>query len=116
MEFADQFCLRDRDNFVIETSINPEDKKFYFGRSDLKQSIQDQLTRAFITPGTPKMILYGPFGSGKTQTLAHMKYMLEAERPRSLAATVTVHTVDVPLEMKQKSDAQQFHLQLLLPQ
>ncbi|MBW2694557.1 MAG: hypothetical protein JRE57_18345, partial [Deltaproteobacteria bacterium] len=39
--------------------------------------------RSFIAPGIPKMMVWGPYGSGKTQTLFYLEYYLKTETPSS---------------------------------
>src|SRR5205823_351922 len=72
MNFRDWFCLKRRESFTIDPKINRDDASFYFGRDEKIKTIKAQLRRAFVEPGVPKMIIYGSFGSGKTQTLFHV--------------------------------------------
>lgn len=110
MEFKQWFCLKGRDSFTIDPKVNPDDAKFYFGREEIKHRIKAQLRRSFVEPGVPKMIIYGSFGSGKTQTLFHLDYSLQKERPQ--ACRQTPKTVHLDLEMHSKSDHKGWHLQL----
>jgi len=69
MDFKNWFCLKDRESFTIDPKINSNDARFYFGRAQLDQRMKNQLKRAFIDPQVPKMMVWGPYGCGKTQTL-----------------------------------------------
>jgi len=110
-EFRDWFCLRNRTNFTIDPKISPEDARFYFGRDDIKDKVLKQLKRAFVNPGTPKMMIWGPYGSGKTQTLFYLDWTLRHDPPSSLK--LKPHTVHLDAEVQSKSDASSLHLQLL---
>lgn len=111
MEFREWFCLRNRANFTIDAKINPEDARFYFGRDDIEDTILKQMRRSFVAPGTPKMMIWGPYGSGKTQTLFYLEWVLHHDRPSSLK--LEPHTVHLDVEVQSKSDASSLHLQLL---
>lgn len=111
MEFSEWFCLKGRSSFTIDPQVNPEDARFYFGRDDIKTRLEKQLRRAFITPGTPKMMVYGPYGSGKTQTLYYLKYYLENQTPESAGGNPRVLYVTV--EMRSNSTAAHLHMQLM---
>jgi len=111
MEFRDWFCLRNRVNFTIDPKISPDDARFYFGRADLKQKLEKQLRRTFVAPGTPKMMVWGPYGSGKTQTLFYLEWYLHHEKIPSLS--LIPRTVNFAVEVQSKSDAASLHMQLL---
>jgi len=111
MEFQEWFCLKSRDAFGIDPKINSEDAKFYFGREGLKTQLLSQIRRAFLSPGVPKMLIYGPFGSGKTQTLFYAGYVLRHNKPST--CKLNLHTVHFDLEMRSKSDFHDWHLQLM---
>jgi len=111
MEFQEWFCLKDRDTFTIDPKINLEDAKFYFGREAIKTQLLSQMRRAFLSPGVPKMLIYGPFGSGKTQTLFYVGYVLWHNKPST--CKLNIHTVYLDLEMRSKSDFRDWHLQLM---
>ncbi|MEW6215141.1 MAG: hypothetical protein AB1478_08075 [Nitrospirota bacterium] len=111
MEFKEWFCLKERESFTIDPKVNPEDAKFYFGREEIKNRIKAQMRRSFVEPGVPKMIIYGSFGSGKTQTLFHLEYYLQNERPE--ACRQNPRTLHLDLEMRSKSDHADWHLQLM---
>lgn len=111
MDFQEWFCLKGREAFSIDPKINLGDAKFYFGREGIKIQLLSQLKRAFLSPGVPKMLIYGPFGSGKTQTLFHVGHMLRNNKPTT--CKLNVHTVHLDLEMRSKSDFRDWHLQLM---
>jgi hypothetical protein len=109
--FASWFCLNNRQNFTIDAQINPADAQYYFGRDETKQRLQKQIRRAFIDPGVPKMMIYGPYGSGKTQTLFYLYYFLEKEV--QAINGLKPHLVYVPVEMQERSKAANLHMQLM---
>lgn len=111
MDFKELFCLKERESFTIDPKINPDDARFYFGRPEIEEQLASLLTRSFIDPGVPKIVLYGTYGSGKTQTLQHLAYMLKTSPPKSLKFKPRM--VDVILEMNSKSTALDWHLQLM---
>lgn len=111
MEFKEWFCLKDRESFTIDAKINSEDAKFYFGRHEMKNGLKGQLRRSFVEPGIPKMIIYGPYGSGKTQTLFYLEYCLQNEKPPALK--LRPKTFHLNLEMQGKSIAFDWHIQLM---
>ncbi|MCM8768079.1 MAG: hypothetical protein NC911_00095 [Candidatus Omnitrophica bacterium] len=111
MEFKDWFCLKDRESFTIDARINPTDGRFYFGRHEIKNWMKGQLRRSFVDPGVPKIIIYGPYGSGKTQTLFHIEHHLKTEKPE--ACRLTPKTIHLDLEMHSKSTDFDWHLQLI---
>lgn len=110
-EFREWFCLKDRPSFTIDPQINPDDARFYFGRDDIKTRLEQQLRRAFITPGVPKMMVWGSYGSGKTQTLFYLEHYLKTQTPDSCSGVP--HTLYVPAEMRSNSTANHFHMQLM---
>jgi len=57
--FRDWFCLSDRETFTIDPKVNPSDARFYFGRDPLRERMKKQISRAFIDPQVPKMIVLG---------------------------------------------------------
>lgn len=111
MEFKQWFCLKARDSFTIDPKVNPDDARFYFGRHEIMKQLKGQLRRSFIDPKTPKLIIFGPYGSGKTQLLYHIDYLLAHERPET--CKLTPYVVHLNLEMKSKSDHRHWHLQLM---
>jgi len=111
MDFKDWFCLRGRDSFTIDPKINPDDSKFYFGRESIKKQFEHQLRRAFLTPGIPKMLIYGPYGSGKTQTLFFIGHILKNDKPKT--CKTNPYIVHLDIEMRSKSDFRDWHLQLM---
>ena len=110
-EFPEWFCLKDRLNFTIDPQINPDDARFYFGRDDIKTRLQRQLRRAFIAPGVPKLMVWGPYGSGKTQTLFYLEHYLKTNTPGSCQGVP--HTLYVTIEMRSNSTAGHLHMQLM---
>jgi len=111
MDFKEWFCLRSRNNFTIDPKISPDDARFYFGRDDIKDKVLKQMRRSFVAPGTPKMMIWGPFGSGKTQTLFYLEWTLRHNPPSSLR--LQSHTIHLDIEVQSKSDATSLHMQLL---
>jgi len=111
MDFKQWFCLNGRESFTIDPKVNPDDAKFYFGRGEIKNRIKAQLRRSFVEPGVPKMVIYGSFGSGKTQTLFHLEHYLKNERPEACRQTAKTFYLD--LEMYSRSDHKTWHLQLM---
>lgn len=110
-DFAKWFCLNNRQNFTIDPQVNPEDAQYYFGRNDIKERLQKQIRRAFIAPGIPKLMVWGPYGSGKTQTLYYLEYYLKTQPPNS--AKGTPRTLYVTIEMRGNSNAAHLHMQLM---
>jgi DNA polymerase III delta prime subunit len=108
--FKQWFCLKNRESFTIDPKINPKDARFYFGRAPLEARLKQQITRAFVDPQVPKMIIWGPYGSGKTQTLYHLAHWLENNTPNSCKGVP--HIVHVDIEVQSKSMADSWHLQL----
>jgi hypothetical protein len=111
IEFPKWFCLKDRLNFTIDPQINAGDARFYFGRDDIKARLQRQVRRAFVAPGVPKIMVWGPYGSGKTQTLFYLEHYLKADTPSSCQGTP--HTLYVTVEMRSNSTAGHLHMQLI---
>jgi len=111
MEFKEWFCLKERESFTIDPKINSGDARFYFGRDEIEKRLKKQVRRAFVDPGVPKMILYGSYGSGKTQTLSHLEYYLQTDKPPT--CRLEPLTIHFNLEMHSKSTHYDWHLQLL---
>ena len=111
MEFKNLFCLNKRDSFTIDPKITPSDARFYFGRKEKEKQIKTQIRKCFIAPGTPKMMIWGPYGSGKTQTLYYIDYYLNNEKPPSCYLNPFVVHIDT--EVQSKSDCAAIHIQLL---
>ena len=108
--FQDWFCLKNRATFTIDPKVNPDDAKLYFGRDTLRDRIKKQVSRAFIDPQVPKMMFYGAYGSGKTQTLYHMAWDMQANSPPSCKGQP--HVVHLDIEVQSKSSADSWHLQM----
>lgn len=109
--FSNWFCLNNRSNFTIDAQINHTDAQYYFGRHDTKVRLQKQVRRAFIDPGVPKMMIYGPYGSGKTQTLFYLHHYLQNEVQAIDSAKP--HLVYIPVEMQERSKSANLHMQLM---
>jgi len=111
MEFRNWFCLNDRESFTIDPKITPSDARFYFGRAEKERQLKTQLRKSFIAPGTPKMMIWGPYGSGKTQTLYYIDHYLKTDKPQSCRLAPRVLHLDI--EVQSKSDASWIHIQML---
>ena len=111
MEFKEWFSLNGRESFTIDPKIIPDDARFYFGRAEIKDRLKAQLRRSFVEPRVPKMIIYGSFGSGKTQTLFHLEHYLKSDCPEACRQIPKAFQLD--LEMNSKSDHKSWHLQLM---
>lgn len=111
MEFRDYFCLKNRDSFTIDPKINPDDARFYFGRADVEGRLKKQLRRSFTDPGVPKMVIYGAYGSGKTQTLYHLEHYLMSGEVTS--CRLKPRSVHYDLDIQSSSDAANWHLQMV---
>ena len=109
--FKDWFCLNGRETFTIDPKVNPADARFYFGRDPLRDRMKKQIGRAFIDPQIPKMMIYGAYGSGKTQTLHYLAYELVNTTPK--ACKGKPHVVHLDIEVQSKSMADQWHLQMM---
>jgi len=109
--FKDWFCLSNRETFTIDAKVNPTDARFYFGRDPLRDRMKKQINRGFIDPQVPKMMIYGAYGSGKTQTLYYLAYELGANPSASCKGKP--HAVHLDIEVQSKSMADQWHLQMM---
>ena len=103
MDFRDWFCLNQRESFTIDPKINPADARFYFGRQQLDDRMRKQITRSFIDPQVPKMMVWGPYGCGKTQTLYYLSHWLQNSKPASCKNSPYV--VHLEIEVQSKSTA-----------
>lgn len=111
MEFKEWFCLKDRESFTIDPKITPSDAQFYFGRQEIDKRLKAQIRRAFIDPGVPKMMVWGPYGSGKTQTLYYLEHYLKTTKIES--SKLTPRMVHVDIEVQSKATCASWHLQLI---
>jgi hypothetical protein len=109
--FQEWFCIADRLSFTIDPISIPGDAQYYFGRSDTKTRLEKQLRRSFVSPGVPKMMIYGPFGSGKTHTLLHLKHILDTSPPDSCRGEP--YTAYTAVEMRSNSGATHLHTQIM---
>lgn len=110
-DFVTWFCLKNRQNFTIDPQVNAQDSQYYFGRDDIRERLQKQIRRSFIAPGIPKMMVWGPYGSGKTQTLFYLEYFLKTQPP--ISAKGTPHTLYLTIEVRSNATAANFHMQLM---
>lgn len=110
MDFNKWFCLKNRLNFTVDPQINRDDAHYYFGRDDIRDRLQKQIRRSFVAPGIPKLMLSGPYGSGKTQTLFYLEHYLKTDN--ALAAYGKPHTLYATIEMRGNSSAAHLHMQL----
>jgi hypothetical protein len=108
MEFKQWFCLNGRESFTIDPKINHTDARFYFGRKQLDERMKAQLKRAFIDPQVPKLMVWGSYGCGKTQTLFYLSNWLENGRPSSCKNSP--YNVHFDIEIQSKSTALIWHL------
>lgn len=111
MDFKQWFCLNNRDSFTIDAKINPADARFYFGRQQLEDRMRKQIARSFIDPQVPKVMVWGPYGCGKTQTLYFLSHWLRNSKPASCKQTP--HVVHFEIEVQSKSTSANWHLQNL---
>lgn len=109
--FVKWFCLKNRSNFTIDPQLYAEDAQYYFGRDDIKTQLQKQIRLSFIDPGVPKIMVWGPYGSGKTQTLFFLKNYLCTQTPSS--AVGIPHTLYLTVEMRSNSTSSNIHMQLM---
>jgi DNA polymerase III delta prime subunit len=109
--FKDWFCLNGRETFTIDPKVNHSDSRFYFGRDPLRDRMMKQIGRSFIDPQIPKMMIYGAYGSGKTQTLHYLAYELVNNTPKSCKGNP--HVVHLDIEVQSKSMAEHWHLQMM---
>ncbi len=87
---ADWACLRTgRENFTVRPEVDAE---FFFGRVALRDNVQRQLRYGLNVMGAPKMVLWGPYGAGKTHTLHHIKWYLEQEEAHADCETRVIKT------------------------
>jgi len=77
-DMRERFCLREREHFYIDPE---QDAGLYFGRHELQSQLKDQIENSFYKVGVPKIFLTGPWGSGKTHTLFHIKHFLGQQKP-----------------------------------
>lgn len=109
MEFKEWSCLRERESFTINPKTNFSDAQFYFGRKQLDLRMKNQLKRSFIDPQVPKMMVWGQYGCGKTQTLYYLSYWLDKDKPSSCKNKP--HSVHLEIEIQSKSSAVNWHIQ-----
>lgn len=94
-EMKEWFCLNEREHFYID----PEsDAALYFGRHELEERLKNQIENSFLKVGVPKIFLTGPYGSGKTHTLFHIKHFLG--KPQNLHPAEVIYFDMGPLRAK----------------
>lgn len=108
--FRDWFCLNNRDTFTIDPKVNASDARLYFGRDPLRDRLRRQIQRAFVDPQVPKLMIYGSYGSGKTQTLFYLGNDILEKPPASCKGKP--HIVHLDIEVSSRSTAENWHLQL----
>jgi Cdc6-like AAA superfamily ATPase len=87
---------------------NDEDAELMFSRADLEPRLERIVRRAFRTQVPPKMVLWGDWGVGKTHTLRHLIWSIEAN-PDYNAKCVFVELPD----FSKKSDFSAAHAAIL---
>lgn len=108
--FREWFCLNNRETFTIDPKVTIADAQLYFGRDQLRDRLLRQISRAFIDPQVPKLMIYGSYGSGKTQTLYYLGNEITQNTPTSCKGKP--HVVHLDIEVTSKSTADIWHLQL----
>ena len=72
------FGLKEEDrDFSIQTE---GDRRLFFARHDIDEDLKKRLKRAFRTENPPKMVVYGDWGVGKTETTRHLQIQIETSR------------------------------------
>jgi hypothetical protein len=102
----DFFCLKAREHFYIDPQ---QDANLYFGRHELESRLKEQIENSFLKVGVPKIFMTGPYGSGKTHTLFHLKHFLSQATARP---SVEVIYFDIG-PMKAKTHYSQLHRSFL---
>ena len=72
-----------------------EDNQVVFCHQEVQESIQLAVEQAFATGDTLKLLLWGDWGVGKTHTLRHLQYWLDAHRTDFPARTIFAQVGDV---------------------
>jgi len=77
-----EYCGLNRPRFRFD----PEsDAEWYFGNQEVSDELVRRVSSDFVIRGVPKCGVVGRFGSGKTHTLFHLKYLFETN-PESYPA------------------------------
>lgn len=106
---GEYFLLRDRQSFSIEPW---RDQRIFFGDQKLAERIVKRLESDFVQPrGVPKFFVFGSYGSGKTHTLAHIRYVLESQRLASMYPTEPIYVDIAPLSARERYE--RIHARLL---
>lgn len=72
------YCLKSKESFSLDPWIDGDQ---FFGDTLLAERIKKRIESDFVQArGVPKFIVHGGWGSGKTHTLAHIKYILEQSK------------------------------------
>jgi Cdc6-like AAA superfamily ATPase len=72
---ATWFGLKEgREDFYIQSD---RDYSLFFARADLNETIHHLLEECYRGHNPPKFVVYGDWGTGKTHTLRHVKWVLE---------------------------------------
>jgi len=72
--FKEYFCLKNRDSLSLDPWLDGEQ---FFGRQELGERVAKRIESDFVKTRTiPKFFVHGSYGSGKTHTLAHIKFIL----------------------------------------
>jgi len=110
----ERFCLKDgRKNFSINFRHNEEDRKAYFGKTQLNEEIIKDIRERYMMGSQPKKYIYGQYGVGKTHTLFNIKYKLE-ESPEAKAITgYKVKCCFIDAEFKEKTNYNYLHAQMM---
>ena len=85
------------------------DASVFFARADLNDQLLRILNRSFRTENPPKMVLFGPYGVGKTHTMLHLQHVIRATSDYP-AEVVFVELPDI----NNKSSFQVAHAALLM--
>jgi hypothetical protein len=106
-KLQDFLCLRDRDTFTI----NPrEDSELYFGRQELEKQLKDRIQNDLLLRGVPKIIMHGPYGSGKTHTLYHVRHYVQSQLDWDEKLEVIILSMG---PLKAKTSYQHLHRKLM---
>jgi hypothetical protein len=102
---AEAFCLKTgRRNFIVNVRASVEDRRVYFGRSHLNETLVQDLRQGYA--------MYGLYGSGKTHTLYNIQYHLqESDEAKTLPYRVRSHIIDC--EFRKKMDFTYIYAQML---
>jgi len=77
-----EYCGLNRPRFRFDPETDAE---WYFGNREVNDELVRRVSSDFVIRGVPKCGVVGRFGSGKTHTLFHLKYLFETN-PESYPA------------------------------